>query len=63
MLPNLPFSSAMLNSRARRKRAPSVIDKSGEKVTDKVITLHLELNFGSEVGNWKFQGQTERKTI
>lgn len=55
----------MKNNRARRKRAPLATDKSGEKVTNKVITLHLELNFESEVENWKFQGQTERllKTI
>lgn len=36
---------------------------SGEKVTNKVKALCLILNFGIQVENWKFQGQTERKAI
>lgn len=50
-----------------KKKSPQPVAQtvafSEEKVTNKVISLCLVLNFGSQVENWQFQGQTERKTI
>lgn len=51
----------------KKKKSPQPVAQteavSGGKVKNKVKTLCLILNFGSQVENWKFQGQTERKTI